>query len=921
MWSVISTQPFCALSLRRITLFFSAILMALFALLATYTPNVNAQAAGAVWIDANTISYNSQTYTKEQDGAAALYDGMPDGATTYLYTDQSVNPPLSKVLYFEKGTTITEAKNVKYAEYNLPQSGGNKLVRKGAAQDIAITPDANSAGADDAAADGTGEKVQTSSCDNKYVDGIAWLICPITNAIAKGMDWLYTSVITQFLLVPPVTTNRDSPLYRAWDMTRNIANVMFVIGFLIIIYSQTTSLGLSSYGIKRLLPRLVIAAILVNVSYWITALAVDASNIIGVGIHEALTSIRQNIAVVGSAKTPDYSWEAIATFILSGGGVALVAGFAIHGILAQTVGAAIWMLLPILMGVLLSALVAILVMAARQALITILIILSPLAFVAYLLPNTEKYFQRWRELFMTMLLVFPIFSVVFSGSQLAGSAIIQSVSPDSVGSITIIILGMAAQVMPLVITPFLIKISGSLLGRIAGMVNNPNRGLIDQSRNFAKDRAERKKAQTLGGMDENGNRLRDRKLRGLGGRIAQSMENKKRGNEGLKKAHEEGIEAGYLESDRYKNIVHPQHEMATRYKTIGEEESKKHFQNHMEHSTRVREIDTMARIATEEAKMSTERNDTEYKNLQTDPTNKNLEGVENTALRALAVRAKQVSDDARDVKYRQSVVDKRQESDYHINLSDPANEARLNYAGNKDIDEHGPQRVINVALDLESKTFQEKIRTAIATANNVEAPVDDRILISVGDTPTSENSAKIVSFKDDPYSRAAMAADVVEHGSRAKSQILLESHNLTSSATGDEKLIRTMVADALRKNGHMFIGQGTISMIAEGTLDTSYQHGDFTDKLILGYLNEGGLSADAMVNGDKDDLIRIDQFLESHRGELTAGGRAQLIESLNTAFSNPLYAGKMAKRKTWLNDMRAKMDLERIGGDDGEDGE
>lgn len=38
-------------------------------------------------------------------------------------------------------------------------------------------------------------------------------------------------------------------------------------------------------------------------------------------------------------------------------------------------------------------------MAARQALIVILIIISPLAFVAYLLPGTEKWFDKWKDVF------------------------------------------------------------------------------------------------------------------------------------------------------------------------------------------------------------------------------------------------------------------------------------------------------------------------------------------------------------------------------------------------------------------------------------------------------------------------------------------------------------------------------------------
>ena len=134
--------------------------------------------------------------------------------------------------------------------------------------------------------------------------------------------------------------------------------------------------------------------------------------------------------------------------------------------------------------VFLGALAAVAILAARQAIITVCIIVAPLAFVAYVLPSTEKYFEKWKDLMMTMLLMFPLFSLVFAGAQLAGLAIIQNAT-----SIIQIIIGMAVQVAPVVITPMLIKFSGSLLGKVAGMINNPNRGLVDRTRNWSKDRA------------------------------------------------------------------------------------------------------------------------------------------------------------------------------------------------------------------------------------------------------------------------------------------------------------------------------------------------------------------------------------------------------------------------------------------------
>ena len=78
------------------------------------------------------------------------------------------------------------------------------------------------------------------------------------------MDKIY-SIIADFLVVRSVTANMDSPLFQLWAVVSDIANSCFGSALLIIVYSQLTSIGISNYGLKKTLPRLVIAAILVNI--------------------------------------------------------------------------------------------------------------------------------------------------------------------------------------------------------------------------------------------------------------------------------------------------------------------------------------------------------------------------------------------------------------------------------------------------------------------------------------------------------------------------------------------------------------------------------------------------------------------------------------------------------------------------------
>ena len=72
-----------------------------------------------------------------------------------------------------------------------------------------------------------------------------------------------------------------NPTRDAWTTFQTIANVVFIILLLFVIFSQLTGVGIDNYGIKRILPKLIVVAILVNLSYLICVVCVDLSNILG----------------------------------------------------------------------------------------------------------------------------------------------------------------------------------------------------------------------------------------------------------------------------------------------------------------------------------------------------------------------------------------------------------------------------------------------------------------------------------------------------------------------------------------------------------------------------------------------------------------------------------------------------------------
>ncbi|MCC9313021.1 MAG: hypothetical protein KFF74_02480 [Candidatus Nanosynbacter sp.] len=445
------------------------------------TRSTSVYAVDAEWSGHN-LTYNKEKYTKVSDDKKIKQFNLPDNSLVYVNEDK--NKKETKVIYFPS-SEISSLSSATYAVYSFTPPNTYEQTSNST---ISIeSPSENSTG---------------TSCD---VQGIGWIICPLSNWLADGIDYMY-SALQEFLKTKPLeTTNQNSGIYLAWVIMRNISNVAFIVAFLVIIYSQLTSVGISNYGVKKMLPRLIIAAVLVNLSFTICAILLDLSNIAGYAFQDAFMGIKNTISTVGE-NTSTWTWSEVISTALSNGALAVGAGYAVSLALTTEL---LPMLVPAATLAGLTLLFILLIMAARQALIIILIIVSPLAFVCYLLPGTEKWFKKWRDSFLTMLVFFPAFAVVFGGAQLAGIIIIQNASGSN-GAI-MHILGMLVQIIPLAITPLIMKFSGGVLGKFAGFVNDKNKGLYDRSKNWSKDRRETIKNKKLANPNMarfNPNRLR-----------------------------------------------------------------------------------------------------------------------------------------------------------------------------------------------------------------------------------------------------------------------------------------------------------------------------------------------------------------------------------------------------------------------------
>lgn len=304
-------------------------------------------------------------FRKDKDGGDRISTGHDLNPRGSYECDTLINLGKTAIKDLPEGTTLNEV-------FNNPKllAGGDSSVE---------AADDNEAG---------------TNCQG---GAMGWLFCPLIQAMASTVQ-LAANLIDELMQVRFLAQEGpSSQIETAWRAFLSVANIALVIAFMFIIFSQATSAGLSNYGIKRMLPRLIIAAILMNLSFYICALAIDISNILGASIMGFL---------IGSGNSVSSSIEAAT----GGTGAASILGWLAAG--AAIIALAFFLFIPVV----LSIIVVLVVLIGRQVILMCLVLVAPLAFVAWLLPNTEKWFKKWNEIFFQMLVLYPLIMLMFGAS-------------------------------------------------------------------------------------------------------------------------------------------------------------------------------------------------------------------------------------------------------------------------------------------------------------------------------------------------------------------------------------------------------------------------------------------------------------------------------------------------------------------------
>ena len=287
---------------------------------------------------------------------------------------------------------------------------------------------------------------------------LSWMLCPAIAdgaATATGLLGSITDLTTTHKSIIEQFSDQGSAIYKAWSSFRNLANIGFVIMLLVVVFSQVTNLGISNYNIKKILPKLIITAVLVNFSYLILGVAIDLSHIIGNGIGSAIRTI------AGESMSAEASAQA-SSIVSKIAGMVTGAGLIGGGVAIATTGPAL--ILPVVLFVIttvISVFFGFVMLTIRQAAIIMVIVLAPLAMVLYALPNTAAVTKKYISTLKALLMLYPMFVLATSAGALA-STIIVGTSTDML----MLIVGGLLNVLPYFAIPSMTSKSLAGLGAI-----------------------------------------------------------------------------------------------------------------------------------------------------------------------------------------------------------------------------------------------------------------------------------------------------------------------------------------------------------------------------------------------------------------------------------------------------------------------
>jgi hypothetical protein len=277
-----------------------------------------------------------------------------------------------------------------------------------------------------AAADKAGEAL-TSWGERIVLQTIIWVF-QFLNFIMTYVVGLAGKLLDGALYVSMAPFSDVTFIQIGWTIVRDIANIIFIFALLLIAIGII--LQLETFGSKKLLPTLIIAALLVNFSLVIGSAIIDLTNVIGISFIQKMYPVSDKImTMIQLTKFQDVTNEPPPLTNLSStpAGGAKQAISNLNGAFApsetivnaytdaeanqnnkQVTQTVLQVLLFVMQVVVSFVMIGIgIMLISRTVFLMVLLVLSPFGFVFFVLPKTQAYASQWWTYLFRQSFFFP----------------------------------------------------------------------------------------------------------------------------------------------------------------------------------------------------------------------------------------------------------------------------------------------------------------------------------------------------------------------------------------------------------------------------------------------------------------------------------------------------------------------------------
>lgn len=272
---------------------------------------------------------------------------------------------------------------------------------------------------------------------------LSWIACPVITTAQTLANEMYEFVENQLKFRVEDGNQADSlgdpqtkkDVKGAWNNFRILVSGLVVILMLVMVIGQAIGTGLfDAYTVKKMLPRLVMGVIMIQLSWPIFSFVINFADDLGRGLADIMyapfggsdaLNLKEVMAPYADKSKDGQTALLFSWFSFLGGVIAIVV--------------APFLVLGAILTILVAIFVAFLTLLFRKILIILSLIFVPVALIAWMMPNEglRKYWKLWWDNFIKALMMFPLIILIIAAGRIFAK--IGSGTSDLVGFFIVLV--------------------------------------------------------------------------------------------------------------------------------------------------------------------------------------------------------------------------------------------------------------------------------------------------------------------------------------------------------------------------------------------------------------------------------------------------------------------------------------------------